>query len=84
MTKEKQIEILIKDGHAPKEAQKHLKNGAVIFEDLEENFLMYSKEWDLTETEKADFLKMFQNKKPLQDWGIVTENGKNYYIQYFL
>ena len=45
MTREKQIEILMEDRCTKSEAEKHLKNGTTIFEDFEENFDKYMKEW---------------------------------------
>ena len=37
MTREKEIELLMKDGDTRSEAEKHLKDGAMIIEDLAEN-----------------------------------------------
>ena len=45
MTREMEIEILMEDRCTKSEAEKHLKNGTIIFEDFEENFDKYMEEW---------------------------------------
>lgn len=84
MTIEKEISILMMDGCTKKEAEKHLKNGTIIFEDLEENFEKYMEEWQSDEEELEDFKRMISEKIPVLDWGVVEHEGKTYYIQYFL
>ena len=91
MTIEKQIEILMEDGATKSEAEKLLKNGTTIFEDFEENFDKYMKEWKSEFTEDSeDYAEMVESYKnmietgnPVTDWGVVKLEGKTYYIQYF-
>ena len=45
MTREMEIEILMEDRCTKSEAEKHLKNGTIIFDDFEENFDKYMEEW---------------------------------------
>ncbi len=80
----KEIEILIKDRCTKSEAEKHLKNGSIIFDDFEENFDSYMKEWNCNEDEKESYKKMTETKKPISDWGIVEMEGRVFYIMYAL
>ena len=87
MTREKQIEILMADRCTRAEAEKHLNNGTVIFEDFEENLDSYIKEFsdeDIVGFDEESFHQMVDTKKPLADWGIVEQDGKTYYIMYCL
>ena len=87
MTREKQIEILMKDRATRAEAEKHLNNGTIIFEDFEENLDSYIKEFsddDVIGFDEESFRKMVDTKKPLADWGVVEKDGKTYYIMYVL
>ncbi len=84
MTRQKETIILMMDECTKAEAEKHLKNGTIIFEDLEENFEKYMKEWQSDEEELADFQRMISEKIPMLDWGVVEHEGKTYYIQYCL
>ena len=87
MTREKQIEILMADRCTRAEAEKHLNNGTVIFEDFEENLDSYIKELsdeDIVGFDEKSFREMVETKKPLPDWGIVEQDGKTYYIMYCL
>ena len=87
MTIEKQIEILMEDGCIKSEAEKHLKNGTVVFDDFEENLDSYIKEFsdeDVVGFDEESFRKMVETKKPLSDWGVVEKDGKTYYIMYAL
>ena len=91
MTIEKQIEILIEDGCTKSEAEKHLKNGATIFEDFEENFDKYMEEWKYLTEDEEEYVKMVEGYKnmietgnPVTDWGVVKKDGKTYYIMYVL
>lgn len=87
MTREKQIEILTKDGCTRAEAEKHLNNGTAIFEDFEENLDSYIKEFsddDVVGFDEESFRQMVYTKRPLADWGIVEQDGKTYYIMYCL
>lgn len=84
MTREREIEILMQDGCTRAEAEKHLKNGTVVFDDFEENFEAYLDEWDVEEEDKEAYRKMVADKIPVADWGIVEQDGKTYYIDYAL
>lgn len=81
MTKEREIEILMLDKCTKLEAEKHLKNGSIVYEgkDFEKHFNEYMKEWNIEE-----YRKMITEKIPALDWGIVEDNGKVYYIEYCL
>ena len=52
MTREREIEILMEDRCTRKEAEKHLKDGATIFEDFGENLESYLDEWDIEEEDR--------------------------------
>lgn len=84
MTKEREIEILMMDRCTKTEAEKHLKNGSVVFTDFEEHFNDYMKEWDIEEDEIPTYKRMIEEKIPVPDWGVVEEDGKTYYIMYVL
>lgn len=82
MTKERQIEILMMDRCTNSEAERHLKRGATIFTDFEEYFEEYMKEWGMDEEQIEEYREMVEKKSPVEDWGVVEDNGKTYYIQY--
>lgn len=82
MTKERQIEILMKDRCSKSEAEAYIKRGCTIYDDFEENFDAYMEEWDFDEDEIEKHREMIEKKIPTMDWGIVEENGKYYYIEY--
>ena len=87
MTKEMEIKILMEDRCTRAEAEKHLKNGTIIFEDFEENLDSYIKELsddDIVGFDEESFCKMVETKKPLPDWGVVEKDEKTYYIMYSL
>lgn len=84
MSRDKKIELLIQDGCTKTEAEKHLADGSIIFEDFEEHFNDYMAEWAISEEECLKYKKMIANKVPLTDWGIVEDDGKTYYIAYVL
>ena len=84
MTREKEVELLMKDGDTRSEAEKHLKDGAMIIEDLAENLESYLDEWDIEEEDREAYRKMIKNKIPVADWGIVEDGGKTFYIMYVL
>lgn len=79
-----EIEIMMTAGCTKEEAKKHLKNGSLIFEDFEENYEDYAKEWEYDEDELKKLKEMVDNKKPMADWDIVKYNDKTYYIEYAL
>lgn len=78
------VDILMLDRCTRAEAEKHLKNGTVIFEDFEENLESYLDEWDVEEEDRDEYRKMVTDKIPVADWGIVEQDGKTYYIDYAL
>lgn len=84
MTRERELEILMKDGCTKHDAEKHLKNGCIIFDDFEENFEKYMEEWDVDEDDIPMYRKMIDKKIPVPDWGVVEENENTYYIMYVL
>lgn len=84
MTREKEVELLMKDGDTRSEAEKHLKDGAMIIEDLAENLESYLDEWDVEEEDREAYRNMVENKTPVADWGIVEDGGKTFYIMYVL
>ena len=84
MTREREIEILMEDGCTRAEAEKHLKNGAVVFDDFEEHLESYLDEWDIEEDDKDEYRKMVTDKIPAADCGVVEQEGKTYYIMYVL
>ena len=84
MTREREIEILMEDRCTRAEAEKHLKDGTIIFEDFAENLESYLDEWDIEEEDREAYRKMVADKIPVADWGIVEQDGKTYYIEYAL
>lgn len=83
MTDERKIEIFMKDGLTKSDAKKYLKNDSIIFEDFEENFNLYMKEWDVEEEDILLYRKMIEEKVPYPGWGIVEDDGQTYYISYY-
>ena len=84
MTREREIKILIEDGCTKSDAEKHLKNGTIIFEDFEEKCESYLDEWDIEEEEREAYRNMIKAGIPITDWGVVKFEGKPYYIMYAL
>lgn len=80
------IDVLMIDGCTKTEAEKHIKNGSVVFEgkDFEQHFEEYMDEWDIDEKERAEYRDMIDEKKPMTNWGIVEHEGKTWYIMYVL
>lgn len=78
----KDIEVLMMDGCTKPEAEKHLQKGASVFDDFEENFDSYMNEWGIEDDEKEIYEKMISEKTPIEDWGIVEDGDKTYYIMY--
>lgn len=92
MARELEIEILMEDHCTKSEAEKHLENGTIVFEDFEENFEKYMDEWksgfaegseDYTDMVES-YRRMIETGNPATDWGIVKKHGKIYYIMYVL
>lgn len=79
-----EIKILIADGCTESEAKNHLERGTVVYDDLPERFESYANEWQLDEEEREAIQNMINTKEPAQDWGVVTLEGKTFFIQYFL
>lgn len=81
------VEVLMMDGCTRNEAEKHLKNGTTVYEDLEEKLDIYIKEWQSMPVDEEfvnDVKEMIETKKPMKDWGIVEMDGNTYYIEYAL
>lgn len=83
-TKMTDIEILMADNCTRSEAEKHLKNGTVVLRDFETNFDSYMKEWDIDEEDIPLYKTIIERKEPIPDWGIVSKDGKTFYIEYCL
>ena len=64
------------------EAEKFLKSGSVVFEDLEKNFDFYMKDWNFDREEIEAYKNMVDTKKPLPGWGVVTVDNVTYFIMY--
>lgn len=70
MLHEKEIEILMQDNCTRSEAEKHLKMGTVIYEDLTEETLEgYLDDWLVEEEYREEFRKMVKEGIPAKDWG---------------
>lgn len=84
MTREKEIEVLMKDRCTKKEAEDALKRGSIVYPDFEENLELYIAEAEeMIDKEYAESLRnMVKTQKELCDWSIVELDGKRYYIQY--
>lgn len=78
------LEILMADGCTRHDAEKHLKNGAIIYSDFAEHLESYLKEWRLDEDDADAFREMIRTGKPVADWGIVKDGNTTYYIEYIL
>ena len=82
--RELNVEILVKDGCTRSEAENHLKNGTVIFDDFEENFNTYMEEWNCSPEQAAAYKDMVNTKNPVPDWGVVKVDSCTFYIMYSL
>lgn len=85
MTRERQVEILMKDGCSKLEAEKYLnRNGVAIFaaDDFEENFEQYMEDWGVEEDDLLAYRDMIDKKIPVTDWSVVSDNDSTYYIMY--
>ena len=83
LSQEKQIEILMQDHCTKTEAINHIKKGVQIL--TVDEFIQEMKYWELNEEEEKVYHNMLTNKKPLADWGIVTDDeGIIYIIGYCL
>lgn len=81
-----EIKILMENGSTRSEAEKHLKNGTIIFDeqDLKDNFDFYMDERCVEDEEKEKYRKMLETHEPVADWGVVENDGTYYYIEYVL
>ena len=79
---EKEIEILMLDRCTRTEAEKHLKNGTIIYSDLEEHLEEYLDGWNIEEEEREPFREMIKTGVPARGWGVVKKGDKTYYIEY--
>lgn len=82
--KEHNVDILVEDGCTRLEAENHLKNGTVIFDDFEENFDKYMEELNCSPEQIESYKNMVYTKNPVPDWGVVELDGKTHYIMYIL
>lgn len=79
-----EIAILMLDHCTKFDAEKHLKNGTVIYSDFEECFDEYINGWDFDNDYVEDLRNMVKTHKRVDGWSIVNYNGKTYYIEYVL
>lgn len=81
-----EVEILMMDGCSERDAKRHLNDGTIVFDavDFEEHFDTYMKEWGMDEDEIAAHRAMIEDKKPVDGWSIVEDDGCVYYIMYVL
>lgn len=84
MTRKREIELLMKDNCTKSEAEKHLKDGSIVFTDLAENLESYLDEWEIEDEDREGYRKMITEHIPVAGWGVVTDNEKTYYIMYVL
>lgn len=84
MNEEMKTRILMMDGCTKDEALKHLKRGTIIYEDFDSRFENYMEEWNIEEDSIEEYRNMVDTGVPVLDWGVVSLNGKAYYIQYCL
>ncbi len=80
------LEILMMDNCTKAEAEKHLKNGTVVFDgkDFENNFDSYMDELGIEEEYRSEYEAMINEKKPVSDWGVVEHKVGTWYIMYVL
>lgn len=93
MTREKQIEILMRDRCTQKEAERFLKDGTQIYtaDELRETLDKWPEELipentgpeEAAET-KAAYLEMLDHGVEMQDHSIVEVDGQKYIIAYVL
>ena len=78
------FKIIMEDGHSKEETISYLKNGVLVFdkEEFIENFNSYMIEWCFDRRRIEKLKKMIDTGVPIRNWGIVTKNGKTYYIRY--
>lgn len=86
MTREQEINILIKDGETKQNAIRYIEHGTAIFEEneLKKYLEMYLDEWEIEEEDRKEYRKMLKTKKPMKDWGVVKDDETYYFIEYAL
>ena len=84
MTREKQIEILMKDGYTEREAKDALERGCTIYDNLEEHLDEYLEEFKTyMDSEIAEKIRcLVEKQEEFEDWSIVKLDGKRYYIMH--
>lgn len=82
----KEIEILMSTGMTKHDAEKHLKEGASIYEvdDFMKNFDEYTREMDDEYKEELRAFLTSGKDGHLWDNDVTTYNGIRYYIEYVL
>lgn len=80
------LQVLMMDNCTRAEAERHLKNGSVVFEgeEFEKNFELYMNEWGIDGEDHEKYKNMIQTKTPMADWGFVEHEGSTWYISYAL
>ena len=78
------FKIIMEDGNSKEETISYLKNGVLVFdkEEFIDNFNSYMIEWCFDRRRIEKLKKMIDTGVPIRNWGIVTKNGKTYYIRY--
>lgn len=85
MTKEREIELLMMDNCTKFDAEKHLKKWGYNIWRFWRKYRKIS--WRVEcwwERKRRISKKMVTDKIPVEDWGIVEDNGNTYYIMYVL
>ena len=84
MTREREIEILMKDSCTRKEAERFLDRYTEIFKasDFENNLESYLDDWGIDEDDREDYRRMVSDGDAVTDWSIVELDGEKYYISY--
>lgn len=78
----KEIEILMNDGCTQYDAERHMKNGTLIYE--MDEFMKNADEYLSYMEEKEEFLEQIKDGVAPEDWGIAEYEGQKYIIQYCL
>lgn len=78
------LEVMMMDGCTKLDAEKHLKSGSMVFDDFAENLEMYLDVWDEDADCREELRKMVETGKPADDWGVVKDGEKTYFIMYIL
>lgn len=90
---ERDINILIADNCTRNEAIKHLNDGTIVYEDFEENFDYYIKEYQqqFADENDEDFIEYVEHMRLLMEYkgrtsdeSWVKYDGKWYFVEYCL